>query len=217
MADRHLEIEQKYDAEAGFVLPPLDDLPGVSAAAAPRVHELHATYFDTADLRLAAHGITLRRRRGGDDSGWHLKVPAGPDGKQEHRAPLGRPRVVPPRLAGLVAVHTRGAELAPVATLETADGRGPAGRRRHGPRGGRRRPRLGVPGGRGRAAAVAGDRGRTRRRPGPELLKAAGKRLRKAGARKAKSSSKLGRLLGADVRRRRARRRGPRRGRGCGS
>ncbi|MGH8965481.1 MAG: CHAD domain-containing protein, partial [Actinomycetes bacterium] len=33
----------------------------------------------------------------------------------------------------------------------------------------------------------------------PELLKAAGKRLRKGGARKAKSSSKLGRLLGEAV------------------
>ena len=38
---------------------------------------LAATYFDTADLRLAAAGLTLRRRTGGDDAGWHLKVPAG--------------------------------------------------------------------------------------------------------------------------------------------
>ncbi|MFD0905089.1 CYTH and CHAD domain-containing protein [Actinomadura sediminis] len=199
MADRHLEIEQKYDAEAGFVLPPLDDLPGVSAAAEPRVHELHATYFDTADLRLAAHGITLRRRRGGDDSGWHLKVPAGPDGRQEHRAPLGRPRVVPARLAGLVAVHTRGAELLPVATLET------------------RRTVVVLRDADGAAVAevaddlvsayrAEGDEPRRWREievelgsGGPDLLKAAGKRLRKAGARKAKSSSKLGRLLGADV------------------
>ncbi|QFG23518.1 CYTH and CHAD domain-containing protein [Actinomadura sp. WMMB 499] len=199
MADRHLEIEQKYDAEAEFELPPLDDLPGVSQAAPPRVQELHATYFDTADLRLASLGITLRRRRGGDDSGWHLKVPAGPDGKQEHRAPLGRPRVVPPRLAGLVAVHTRGAELGPVAVLET------------------RRTVVVLRDAEGAALAEVADdlvsayreEGDEPRRwreievelagGGPDLLKAAGKRLRKAGARRAKSSSKLGRLLGGAV------------------
>ncbi|MFD0539406.1 CYTH domain-containing protein [Actinomadura luteofluorescens] len=65
MAERHLEIEQKYDAPAGFVLPDLDGLTGVASVGEPEVRELHATYFDTADLRLAANRITLRRRRAG--------------------------------------------------------------------------------------------------------------------------------------------------------
>jgi CHAD domain-containing protein len=198
VAERHLEIEQKYDAAADFVLPELDGLPGVASVGEPQVHELHATYFDTADLRLAANKITLRRRRGGTDAGWHLKMPAGPDSKQELRAPLGRPLVVPARLAGLVAVHTRGAELRPVATLETrrtvvrllaADGAELAevaddlvtGR------GGDAEPQM------WREIEVELGTG------APDLLKAAGKRIRKGGAKKAKSSSKLGRLLGAAV------------------
>ncbi|MEU8801242.1 CYTH and CHAD domain-containing protein [Spirillospora sp. NPDC048819] len=200
MAERHLEIEQKYDAAADFVLPELDGLPGVVSAAEPEVHELHASYFDTADLRLAAHGITLRRRRGGPDAGWHLKMPAGPDSKQELRAPLGRPLIVPPRLAGLVAAYTRGAELCPVATLET---------RRTVVR------LLGEDGaelvevaddlvtGRGGGDGAEPERWReieVELRDGPaELLKAAGKRLRKGGAKKGRSSSKLGRLLGEAV------------------
>ncbi|TDD73607.1 CYTH and CHAD domain-containing protein [Actinomadura darangshiensis] len=195
MAERHLEIEQKYDAAAGFVLPDLDGLPGVASVGEPEVHELHATYFDTPGLRLAAARITLRRRRGGTDAGWHLKLPAGPDGKQEVRAPLGRPLIVPALLAGLVAAHTRGTELSPVATLQTrrtvvrlldADGEVLAevaddlvtGQ------GGDAEPE------RWREIEVELGSG------APELLKSTGKRLRKAGAKKAKSSSKLGRLLG---------------------
>ncbi|MFI0406271.1 CHAD domain-containing protein [Actinomadura sp. 3N508] len=197
MAERHLEIEQKYDAAAGFVLPELDGLPGVASVTEPEVHELHAGYFDTADLRLAAHGITLRRRRGGTDAGWHLKMPAGPDSKQELRAPLGRPLIVPARLAGLVAAYTRGEELRPVATLDTV----------------RTVVRLLDRDGT-ELAEVADDlvTGRTDGEPvrwreievelgsgSPDLLKATGKRLRKGGARKGKSSSKLGRLLGDAV------------------
>jgi hypothetical protein len=103
-----VEIERKYDAAADFTVPELTVLPGVASVSAPETHHLHATYFDTEDLRLAAHGITLRRRRGGTDAGWHLKIPAGPDSKNELRAPLGRAQVVPARLAGLVAARSCG-------------------------------------------------------------------------------------------------------------
>jgi CHAD domain-containing protein len=82
-------------------------------------HVLVATYFDTEDLRLTAQKITLRRRTGGEDEGWHLKVPAGPDAKKELRVPLGESHEVPGRLAGLVAAHVRGVELKEVATLAT--------------------------------------------------------------------------------------------------
>ena len=198
MAERHLEIEQKYDAAADFVLPDLEGLPGVTSAGAPEAHALHAAYFDTADLRLAAHGITLRRRRGGPDAGWHLKMPAGPDSKVELRASLGRPRSVPARLSGLVAAYTRGAELQQVATLETE----------------RTLVRLYGPDGTELAeiaddlvTGTVGDAEPERWREievelrdgPPDLLKAAGKRLRKAGAKKGRSSSKLQRLLGEAV------------------
>jgi len=87
--------------------------------SSPVRHVLVATYFDTDDLRLTAQKITLRRRTGGEDEGWHLKVPAGPDAKKELRVPLGESQEVPERLAGLVAAHVRGDELKPVATLAT--------------------------------------------------------------------------------------------------
>ena len=75
MAD-HLEIEQKFDADSDFERPDFAAVtPGV-AAAAPVLHRLSATYFDTADGRLQAAKITLRRRTGGTDAGWHLKLPA---------------------------------------------------------------------------------------------------------------------------------------------
>src|SRR3984957_21217709 len=71
-----LEIEQKFDVDTEFERPSFVALAGVSAAA-PVLHHLSATYFDTADGRLAASKITLRRRSGGTDEGWHLKLPAG--------------------------------------------------------------------------------------------------------------------------------------------
>ncbi len=71
-------------------------------------------------MRLIRNGVTLRRRRGGSDPGWHLKLPAGGSTRQEIRVPLGRGgRRVPARLAGLVRGYTRGEALRPVARIST--------------------------------------------------------------------------------------------------
>jgi inorganic triphosphatase YgiF len=116
----HLEIEQKFDVEAGFARPDFGRLAGVSAAA-PVLHHLSATYYDTADQRLAASKITLRRRTGGTDEGWHLKLPA-PDqgGRREIHVPLDvSAREVPQELAGRVAEAAGGTPLTPVAQLDT--------------------------------------------------------------------------------------------------
>lgn len=117
MAD-HLEVETKYEVDADFQLPELARLaPGGVAA---RHHHLVATYFDTTDLRLAARGATLRRRSGGEDSGWHLKLPWGPGAKREFHEPLtGETRHPPKRLAELALAATRGAALRPVARITT--------------------------------------------------------------------------------------------------
>jgi len=114
-----LEIEQKFDVDTGFERPSFGGLAGVSAAA-PVVHHLSATYFDTADGRLAASKITLRRRTGGTDEGWHLKLPEGAGARREVHAPLGTAeRQVPAALAARVAEVTGGQFLSPIATLST--------------------------------------------------------------------------------------------------
>src|SRR5215469_7918332 len=70
-----VEIEQKFDVDEGFERPDFGALADGVAAADPVVYHLAATYFDTAGERLAANKITLRRRTGGSDEGWHLKLP----------------------------------------------------------------------------------------------------------------------------------------------
>ncbi len=114
------EIERKLDVEPGFELPELTDLGSAAAGiSAPEPVDLRATYFDSPDLRLIRQAMTLRRRTGGDDEGWHLKRPR-PDGERDelHR-PLGRSRSVPKQLRQEVEVHLRGAPLVPVVELAT--------------------------------------------------------------------------------------------------
>src|ERR1700743_2350891 len=115
----HLEIEQKFDVDPGVARPSFGGLTGISADA-PVLYHLSATYYDTADQRLAASKITLRRRTGGTDEGWHLKLPAGAGARREVHAPLGTAeRHVPEELAARVAEVTGGQPLAPIATLDT--------------------------------------------------------------------------------------------------
>ena len=125
MAD-HLEIEQKFDVDAGFMLPDLSGVPGCDSVSPPVTHHLSATYYDTEGNRLAASKITLRRRTGGTDEGWHLKLPssllpAGAQSRREIHAPLadGPEGQVPAQLANLVAEVTAGLPLAPIASLMT--------------------------------------------------------------------------------------------------
>jgi CHAD domain-containing protein len=114
------ETETKYDAPAGGALPGLEQLPQVAAVREPEEQRLEAEYYDTDDLRLIRAGITLRRRSGGGDAGWHLKLPAGADTRREIRRPLSSTaRPVPGELAGLVRAHTRDAPLRPVARMTT--------------------------------------------------------------------------------------------------
>src|ERR1700733_13901883 len=85
------ETETKYETDEDTALPSLDGLPGVRQIDGPSEQRLQAEYYDTADLRLLRSGITLRRRQGGSDPGWHLKLPTGEGSREEIRLPLGRP------------------------------------------------------------------------------------------------------------------------------
>src|SRR4051794_15626419 len=117
MADTVREIERKYEATDATQLPDLTAVAGIAAVAERGVAELDATYYDTPAQGLAAAGIPLRRRIGGDDAGWHLKLPVAPGVRDEVRAPLG---IAPPReLTALVRSRTLGRELTPVVRLRT--------------------------------------------------------------------------------------------------
>lgn len=113
------EVERKYDVDESVVVPPLHGLPGVRSVAQPVEHRLDATYFDTEDLALARARITLRRRTGGDDEGWHLKLPAGGDTRRELQFPLGDgpDGQVPAPLADRVRAYALERPLVPVATV----------------------------------------------------------------------------------------------------
>jgi inorganic triphosphatase YgiF len=200
----HLEIERKFDVDTGFQRPGFAGVvPGVSAAAAV-VYHLSATYFDTADGRLAASKITLRRRTGGADEGWHLKLPGGLpsaegySSRQEVQLPLdaGGERDVPAAHAARVAEVTGGLPLGPIATLDTE------------------RTVVTLTGADGaQLAEIADDQVTASRVPAageplrwrevevevpsesPELQQAVANRLFAAGARPAGHGSKLARLL----------------------
>ena len=116
----HLEIELKFDAGDDVTLPDLETVAGVATVEQPAEQTLVATYFDTADLRLAAARTTLRRRTGGADAGWHLKLPLAGGDRQEVRLPLGRATVtVPTALLGPVRAIVRDRKLVPVARVST--------------------------------------------------------------------------------------------------
>ena len=197
----HLEIESKFDVGIDFVIPDLGGVADGSGVTEPEVRLLAAHYFDTGDLRLFAAKVTLRRRTGGPDEGWHLKLSAGAGSRREMQAPLGDEAAgVPPQLASLVAELIGDEPLRVVAVLET------------------QRTVRNLTGAGGETLAEVADDLVTGRLPGPgddpgepvtwrevevelvsggpEILAAARDRLVAAGARPSPSPSKLARLLG---------------------
>ncbi|MER5930605.1 CYTH and CHAD domain-containing protein [Streptomyces sp. NPDC002054] len=119
MADTKREIERKFEftkakAEQRGV-PDLTGTAGIAAVLDRGTADLDAVYYDTPDQRLAADGLTLRRRTGGEDAGWHLKLPVAPGVRDEVRAPLGD--TVPGPLAALVRSRVRDAPLQPQVRL----------------------------------------------------------------------------------------------------
>jgi inorganic triphosphatase YgiF len=113
------EVEHKFDVRAGFAVPDLSDLTDGGHVGEPEHQELDATYYDTVDRRLLTRGITLRRRSGGTDAGWHLKLPKAAGVRSEVRLPADARTSVPPALAERVADCTAGAPLLPLARLCT--------------------------------------------------------------------------------------------------
>ncbi|GAA1808481.1 CYTH and CHAD domain-containing protein [Planosporangium flavigriseum] len=114
------EVERKYEVPVDFAVPDLTGLRGVTVVDEPVEHRLDAIYYDTPGLRLAAHGVTLRRRSGGHDAGWHLKRPVRNGDRTETQVPLdGHAGEIPPAVLDEVRALSRGEPLAPVARVRT--------------------------------------------------------------------------------------------------
>jgi CHAD domain-containing protein len=112
------EVENKYDVGPDFLVPDPSGVGEIASVDEPHTDDLVAVYYDTDGFRLARNRIVLRRRTGGSDAGWHLKLPAG-SARTEIRRPLGRGNRPPADLADLVFARTRGLPLSPVARLST--------------------------------------------------------------------------------------------------
>ncbi|WP_433285211.1 CHAD domain-containing protein [Micromonospora sp. CA-244673] len=115
-----VERERKYSGDEGFRLPDLTGCGGVATTSDATALDLDAVYWDTADLRLARSGYALRRRTGGHDAGWHLKVGAVGGARTEHQFPAGPEDAdPPPELVALFRGASRGRPVAPAARVVT--------------------------------------------------------------------------------------------------
>jgi CHAD domain-containing protein len=121
---RHTEVERKFAVVEGTVSPSFEGLTAVVEVQRLPLQHLDAVYFDTPAQDLAANRITLRRRTGGPDAGWHLKLPAGADARTEVRVPLGAADApddtVPDELRDVVLAVVRDRPLRPVARISTS-------------------------------------------------------------------------------------------------
>ncbi len=105
-----------------FTLPDLASDPPIAEVRGDDPVDLWASYWDTADLRLARHGVTLRHRSGGNGhSVWSLRLPVGgegPSGDDEIEFE-GSGERIPAGAADLVTAYTRTAPIAEIAALRT--------------------------------------------------------------------------------------------------
>jgi len=192
-----LERELKLNASAEFRLPDLS-IGGLDAVVAGRRY-LDAVYYDTADLRLARWGCSLRHRT---DEGWTVKLPPVADWDLQQRKEVrfrGSWDQIPTAAEALVRVFTRRAPLQQIARLRTV-----------------RKPVLLVDGLGRCIAEVVDDDVSTYRGQGPagrfreieielaegtdeEILNGLVSSLREAGAGSISRMSKLARALGSSA------------------
>lgn len=125
------EVELKLAVHGTFSLPDLTVDPSVAEVRQDEPQDLWASYWDTVDLRLARHGVTLRRRSG-EPGGprWTLKLPlpdhgadnAGANGQLLARREIdieGSADRIPGQAVDLVTAYARTAPLTEIAELRT--------------------------------------------------------------------------------------------------
>ncbi|MGH7763052.1 MAG: CYTH domain-containing protein, partial [Candidatus Dormibacteraceae bacterium] len=119
-----LEREVKLGAGPAFHLPDLNGVVDGVAVSSPEAVRMETVYYDTADLRLARWGVSLRHRAG---EGWTLKLPptaaagkqAGDLLQRDELTFQGGAKKPPEAAVALVRAYVRKAELVPVARLST--------------------------------------------------------------------------------------------------
>ena len=144
------EREVKFAAELEFELPDLRKIVG-STRRLPE-QSLRTAYFDTADLRLWARGITLRHRAGEEPHAgkWTLKLPEASGGDAVERTELswaGGPDDPPAEALGILRGIIRHATLQRIVVLAST------------------RKRLVLHNDQGAELGVPSDRARVRGRP----------------------------------------------------
>jgi CHAD domain-containing protein len=121
IAVTHREIERKYElpdgAKAGI---DWSVLQGYTVTDAAVEHRLEAVYYDTTDMALHRHHVALRRRRGGVDDGWHVKLSEA-GARYETQFPLleQAPQRMPDAVRHLLEGLTGERPLHPIATVST--------------------------------------------------------------------------------------------------
>jgi CHAD domain-containing protein len=111
------EQEEKFEVDPDWVMPQLERLVPGGGRLDQRVRQIENTYFDTPGAGLRLFGVTLRRRAGGSETGWQLKVPNG-TARTELQSEA-RAKTLPRALAKAVAGLRAGEQLDPVATVNT--------------------------------------------------------------------------------------------------
>jgi CHAD domain-containing protein len=181
-----LERQDKFDVDDRFVLPELGDIV-VNGEVDHDTIDVTNVYYDTTDHDLQAHGIVLRRREGDDEPGWQLEMPVSGERTELYWVPSDEP---PAEATDLLAGLTQGKSVDSVAKIHTV----------------RERYRISSPKS-GRQCAELDD-DRVRASVGERLLawreievesgagarsvtRRLAKRLRAAGARPSRYSSKL--------------------------
>ena len=120
MSDTHLEIERTYDLPEGGDLPDLVGAGGIIRTERQDPFDLDATYWDTERYDLVASHVTVRRRTGGHDAGWHIKRAASDTVRHEEHFPLTDDAdTVPEALLDTLATERRGRPLRPVVRITT--------------------------------------------------------------------------------------------------
>jgi len=82
------EVERKYAVSSRAELPGSPEFTAVGLRLLePENFTLEAIYFDTPDAALGIQRVAVRKRVGGKDEGWHMKL-KGADGSRELAWPL---------------------------------------------------------------------------------------------------------------------------------